>query len=42
MFCKCFDSLWSDPVRTDGSTQAVTEMMHYLIQMVQVQIMAGQ
>lgn len=42
MFCKCFDSLWSDPVRTDGSTQAVTEMMRYLIQMVQVQIMASQ
>lgn len=42
MFCKCFDELWDDPVRVDGSYHSSVEMIRYLIQMVQVQILAEQ
>ena len=42
MFCKSFDILWEDPIRTDPSAQALAETMRYLTQMVQVQIVAGQ
>lgn len=42
MFCKCFDELWEDPVRVDASYHSTVEMMRYLFQMVQVQILAEQ
>ena len=42
MFCKCFDTLWDDPVRVDSNRQSAVELMRYLTQMVQVQILAEQ
>ena len=42
MFCKCFDELWEDPVRVDESYHSSVEMIRYLAQMVQVQILAEQ
>ena len=42
MFCKCFDSLWDDPVRVDASRHSAGELIRYLNQMVHVQILAGQ
>ncbi len=42
MFCKCFDELWDDPLRVDASYHSTVEMMRYLIQMVQVQILSEQ
>ncbi len=42
MFCKCFDGLWEDSIRVDASYHSTVEMIRYLIQMVQVQILAEQ
>lgn len=42
MFCKCFDELWDDPLRVDASYNSAAEMIHYLVQMVHVQIISEQ
>ena len=42
MFCKCFDTLWDDPARVDADRHSAVELMRYLTQMVQVQILAEQ
>lgn len=42
MFCKCFDELWEDPHRVDASYHSTVDMVRYLVQMVQVQILSEQ
>lgn len=42
MFCKCFDELWEDPIRVDASHSSAVELVQYLFQMIQVQILAEQ
>ena len=42
MFCQSFDELWASPRYVDASYHSAVEMMRYLVQMVQVQILSEQ
>lgn len=42
MYRKCFDSFWEITQKETASPHSIEEMMQYLIQIVQVQILAGE